>query len=102
MHGIGSAYEHSLLQRFDYLRGILQGFAQGREHVVDQDDHGLALNHRLAGAADLVVLNVLWGYFFLLVQVCVGWLHVFFEVERLVLQSMGEFVGQHRLLLLGA
>ena len=42
------------------------------------------------------------GYFFLLGQVGVGRLHVFFEIERLVLQRMRQFVRQHRLLLVGA
>ena len=88
LHRIGSTYQHSLLESIDHLRGILQRLANRRQHVIDQNHHGLAFNHCLPGAADFVVGNVLPGNFLLLVQVGVIWLHVFFEVERLVLQSM--------------
>ena len=56
----------------------------------------------VAGGADFVVRDVRPGDFLLLVQIGVTRLHVFLEIERLVLQGMCEFVGQHRLLLLQA
>ena len=86
----------------DHLRRILQRLAHRLQHVIHEHHHGLAFDYGLPRGADLVVLNVLRRDLFLLVEVGVGRLHVFFQIERLVLQRMGQFVRQHRLLLVRA
>ncbi len=102
LHGVGGADHHAVFQGLDHLRRVLQRQAHRFEHVIHEHDHGLAFDHGLAGGADLVVLDVLRGDFLLLGQIGVCRLHIFFEIERLVLQGMGQFVGQHRLLLVDA
>ena len=101
MHRVGGAHQHSLFQSLDHLRRVLQRLPERRQHVIHEHYHGLAFDHSLPRGADLVILNILRCDFLLFVQVGVGRLHVFVEIERLVLQGMSQFVRQHRLLLLG-
>ena len=76
-----------------------QAFAQGLENVVHHDGGGLALDHGFAGGVHLVFGQVVGVAGGVDGNVVGGLVVPLFQVRVLILEGVGEFVGQHRLLL---
>ncbi len=96
VHRRGAFVEHRGLHRVDQIRSALHALARGGELVVEEDDHGLSFDDGLASGTLLIedhLRGIVLGIF--------AYIQPFFETEALVLQSMDEFVGHHRLLNLG-
>ena len=93
-------HQHSLLERFNYLRRFQHRLPGRRQRIVEQHHHRLPLDHRLPRRRFLVVFDVAWTWIIILIiSIFRRTFHPFLNAERLVLERVRQFVRQHRLLL---
>ena len=100
-NGRAARVRNSIPQMADQVRRVLQCLAGRSQGVVKEDDHRVALRHRVAGRVAFVRLNVLIVLVRILRNVVRADLRPLRQANLLILQRVRQFVRQHRLLLVG-
>ena len=95
--GIARA-RHLFFEGFDHFRVFEQAAAHGLENVVHHDGRGLAFGNGLAGGVELILGDV--GCVVAGIGGNIGWRLIapLVEIDALVLEGMGQLVGEDRFL----
>src|SRR6266851_3913778 len=101
LYRVGSSRAHLFVQHVHHLGRIGDRAVHRGKHVIEKRNHGLSLDHGLAGFAVFIFRYVGGSEVFLDVEVFGATLEPLVEAEGLVLEGVRQFMRQHGTLQIG-